>query len=274
MDNAICFERTEKGHQELFNGQRTLRPRERQILFLVGEIACLSELKRKICTCPDFDQIIHNLLDNGFIRPVFTGQVPKTCGEMSNEMRMSISPSALAEARQHVLKTLAALVGTRSPLYTKIDATKDVDSFLEALAGGRKVLSAVASAHQAAQLEQEALARMCHGLTGTSLKIPDTGHEQDEPAACGLPTATHPEPVSYEASMEQRVYLARQYVLDTLAALVGNKSPIYGKVAQASQEQELSQALAAARKLVSAVASSHQAASMEARAQALLRGEA
>lgn len=51
MDKHLCFARTEKGREELLGSPHTLKPRSRQVLFLVGDSISVADLKEKLPTC-------------------------------------------------------------------------------------------------------------------------------------------------------------------------------------------------------------------------------
>ncbi|MCU0841271.1 MAG: hypothetical protein MUC79_06080 [Thiobacillaceae bacterium] len=249
METKLCFERTEKGQQELFGGKRTLRPRERQVLFVIGDISCTAEVKSKICACGDFDEILRRLLEQGFIRPVFADKLPARCQDMTPDIRASLPPARVDEARQYVLQTIGALVGQRSPIYQRIQNGQGIDALLDDLGAAKKVISAVASSRQATELEEKTIALLCQGCESSRMLA-----EQERSAR--LPDLEG----------------ARQLVLETLLSLVGDRSPIYSRAQQVRSVDDLMALLPSCKKVIAAVASPAQALSLETGALAKLNG--
>lgn len=128
MDMTMQLVRTHKGQEEIFNHGHTLRPKHRQILFSVGNGISFGELRSKQPNCPDLETMVNELLQSGFL--------------------------------QSLRDMAAALVGTKSPAYRKMDEVQDMDGFNAGLPMCRKVIAAVASPHQAAEMEAEAAKRM------------------------------------------------------------------------------------------------------------------
>jgi hypothetical protein len=59
-----------------------------------------------------------------------------------------------------VLEFMAALVGTKSPAYRQMSEVRDLAGFEAVLPMCRKVIAAVASPHQAAEMEAGVASRM------------------------------------------------------------------------------------------------------------------
>lgn len=149
MDKRLCFARTEKGREELLGGGRTLKPRQRQVLFLVGETVSVGSLQEKLPACQELEGILEQLWEGGYI-----GQV-KSAGHSAAPIIVDASP--LDAARNLALRSLATLVGEHSPAYAQVAQTQDATQLLEATAAARKLIAAVASAQQAASFEQSVL---------------------------------------------------------------------------------------------------------------------
>jgi hypothetical protein len=60
---------------------------------------------------------------------------------------------SVAEVQTYVLEFMAALVGTKSPAYRKMSEVQDLAGFKAVLPMCHKVIAAVASPHQAAEME-------------------------------------------------------------------------------------------------------------------------
>ena len=71
--------------------------------------------------------------------------------------------ASLEEVRDYVLEFMAGLVGTKSPAYRQMSEVQDKAGFNVILPMCRKVIAAVASPHQAAEMEAEVARRMAGG---------------------------------------------------------------------------------------------------------------
>ena len=157
--------RTAKGQEEIFNHGHTLRPRHRQILFSVGNGISFGELRSKLPNCADLETMVNDLLQNGFIqslRNMATTQAAPAAAPSSPAAPAAPVQSAasLEDVRSYVLEFMAALVGTKSPAYRQMSEVQDMAGFNSVLPMCRRVIAAVASPHQAAEMEAEAAKRM------------------------------------------------------------------------------------------------------------------
>ncbi|HET9462901.1 MAG TPA: hypothetical protein VFO43_02940 [Thiobacillus sp.] len=156
MDMTMQLSRTAKGQEEIFNLGHTLRPRHRQILFSVGDGISFSELRGKLPNCADLETMVNELLQSGFIqslRNMATGNVAAAAAPVQ-------SAAGLEAGRSYVLEFMATLVGTKSPAYRQMSEVQDLAGFNAVLPVCRRVIAAVASPHQAAEMEAEAAKRI------------------------------------------------------------------------------------------------------------------
>jgi hypothetical protein len=156
MDMTMQLSRTAKGQEEIFNLGHTLRPRHRQILFSVGDGISFSELRGKLPNCADLETMVNELLQSGFIqslRYMATGHVAAAAAPVQ-------SAAGLEAGRSYVLEFMAALVGTKSPAYRQMSEVRDLAGFNAVLPVCRRVIAAVASPHQAAEMEAGAAKRI------------------------------------------------------------------------------------------------------------------
>jgi len=167
MDMTLHLSRTVKGQEEIFNAGHTLRPRQRQILFSVGSGISFGELRSKLPNCTELESMVNDLLQSGFIQAIRNmagGQTAAPAPQPSSPA--APAPAAaqagdkLERARSYVLEFMATLVGTKSPAYRKMSEVQDMASFSTVLPMCQKVIAAVASPHQAAELEAEVAKRM------------------------------------------------------------------------------------------------------------------
>lgn len=173
MDMTMHLSRTMKGQEEIFNLGHTLRPRQRQILFSVGNGISFGELCKKMPHCAELEAMVNDLLQSGFIqalRNMATGQ--GAAAAAPNRAVATPTPVATAapaaaqssdgldSARSYALEFLTALVGTKSPAYRKMSEVQDLAAFNAVLPMCYKVIAAVASPHQAAEMEAEVAKRL------------------------------------------------------------------------------------------------------------------
>lgn len=152
--------RTLKGHEEIFNQGHTLRPRLRQILFSVGNGISFDELRSKLPNCAELESMVEDLLQNGFIESLHARAAAQSApeaapGRPTSPPASEDATSNLDVCRNYVLEFMATRVGTKSPTYRQMSEVKDMAGFNTILPMCRRVVAAVASPHQAAEMEAE-----------------------------------------------------------------------------------------------------------------------
>lgn len=157
MEMTMQLSRTLKGQEEIFNLGHTLRPRHRQILFSVGNGISFGELRSKLPNCAELETMVSELLQNGFIQPLRNMTAVHAAAAVSAPVPSTVN---LAEVQTYVLEFMAALVGTKSPAYRQMSEVQDLAGFKAVLPVCRKVIAAVASPHQAAEMEAGVAQRM------------------------------------------------------------------------------------------------------------------
>jgi hypothetical protein len=161
MDMAMQLFRTVKGQDEIFNHGHTLRPKQRQILFSVGNGISFAELRSKLPNCADLETMVSDLLQSGFIQSLRNMAPHQSAPAISAAPVVPAqSENSLEAVRSYVLEFMAALVGTKSPAYRKMSEVQTMAEFNAILPMCQKVIAAVASPHQAAEMEAEAAKRM------------------------------------------------------------------------------------------------------------------
>ena len=172
MEMTMQLSRTDKGQEEIFNLGHTLRPRQRQILFSVGNGISFGELCKKLPNCAELEAMVNDLLQSGFIQALrnmapsqsaaAAPSIPAAAPAVAAAAPAVAAPPSgqLDAARSYVLEFMAALVGTKSPAYRKMSEVQDLAGFKAVLPMCHKVIAAVASPHQAAEMEAEVARRM------------------------------------------------------------------------------------------------------------------
>lgn len=247
MEDRTTFARTEKGRAELLGSSHALKQRQRQVLFVINEAISVGELRKKLPSCPELESILDTLWEDGYI-----GQV-KSSGAASNGIDLSgalhlIGTSRLEAARQHALHVIADLAGVQSPAYAKLRDARDQAAFEGAVAGGRKLLAAVASAAQATAFEAGVMA---------ILNLPASGQLP--------PAAANPNPARMNG-----IESAKLHALEIVRSLLGERSPITAKLNDAHNRADFAAAVAAGKKVIAAAASSAQAQRFETEVMARL----
>lgn len=165
MDMTMQLSRTMKGQDEIFNLGHTLRPKLRHILFSVGNGISLEELRSKLPNCAELEAMVNELMQGGFVQslrnlsagPAFDAERNAPTGTPAST---ASTPVDFHAAQDYVLDFLTALVGTKSPAYRKMREATDLAAFREALPLCHKVIAAVASPHQAAEMEAAVMQRL------------------------------------------------------------------------------------------------------------------
>lgn len=169
MDMTMQLSRTAKGKEEIFNNGHTLRPKQRQIMFAIGNSISFGELRSKLPNCAELETMVNNLLQSGFIETphqpaaaqAAASSLPTTPVVPAQAAAAPPQPADNLEAgRSYVLEFMATLVGTKSPAYRKMSEVQDLAGFNTVLPMCRRVIAAVASPHQAAEMEAGAVKRM------------------------------------------------------------------------------------------------------------------
>jgi hypothetical protein len=233
MDEYMCFARTEKGREELLGSNRALKSRPRQVLFLVGNSISVADLKEKLPTCLELENILEQLWEDGYI-----GQV-KTHKSMAQPETDIPAGPPLEAARLHALRVLASLIGEQSPVYIQVKNANDVNALLQAVGHGKKLLAAVASSAQASAYEQRVLTILKPAMTVAPPQI--NGIES-----------------------------AKLRALEIVTSLVGTRSPVYAKVNSCRNRADLIEAVNTGKKVIAAVASASHAHSFETEVLSLL----
>lgn len=163
MEMTMQLVRTVKGQEEIFNLGHTLRPRHRQLLFCIGNGISFGELCSKHPKCIEIEAMVNELLQNGFIQTLRSMASPQaTPTAAPSRPAPAQSAASLEEVHSYVLEFMAALVGTKSPAYRQMSEVQDMAGFNAVLPMCRKVIAAVASPRQAAEMEAGVAKRMGH----------------------------------------------------------------------------------------------------------------
>ncbi len=242
MDKALCFSRTEKGRAELIGSQHALKPKQRQVLFMVTDNVSLATLSAQLPNCTELESIVQHLWDEGYIGLVSSGGGSGTKASVADALAV-ISTSRLEAARQHALTYLAPIVGEQSPVLQRLGAARDTVSFSEAVAEAKKLVAAVASASKALAFETGVLAIL------------------------NLPTQAAADTVRHNG-----IESARTRALEIIATHIGTNSPAYTRLKAAGTREQFVEAVKNSRRILAAAASASHAAAFESEVLGLLGG--
>lgn len=239
MDWRLSFSRTEKGRLELLGTERALKPKQRQVLFMVGDNVTLGTLAEQLPNCTELETIVQHLWDEGYIGLVNSGSV--TSGQdRVREALAVIGSSRLDAARQHAMAYLAPIIGEHSPAFQRLRSAADAETFTSAVAESRKLVAAVASSSKAMAFEAGVMAIL-------NLPAPQGPHHN------GIDTA-------------------RQHALQIIASHIGEASPAYIKIREAGTREQFLEAVRSGRRILAAAASASKAAAFEREVMDLLGG--
>jgi hypothetical protein len=161
MEMTMQLSRTVKGQEEIFNLGHTLRPKYRQLLFCIGNGISFGELCSKHPKCVELESMVNELLQTGFIQTLRNMASAHAAEPVAVVAHASVQTTgSLIEAQAFVLEFITALVGTKSPAYKQMSEVQDIAGFKALLPMCRKVIAAVASPHQAAEMEAGAAQRL------------------------------------------------------------------------------------------------------------------
>lgn len=165
MEMTMQLSRTVKGQEEIFNLGHTLRPKYRQLLFCIGNGISFGELCSKHPKCVEIESMVNELLQTGFVQTLRNMASDEPAPAVSAPAAAPIAApvqatGSLNEAQAYALEFIAALVGTKSPAYRQMSEVQDIAGFKALLPMCRKVIAAVASPHQATEMETGALQRL------------------------------------------------------------------------------------------------------------------
>jgi hypothetical protein len=162
VEMTMQLSRTAKGQEEIFNMGHSLRPKHRQLLFCIGDGISFGELCSKNPKCVELEAMVNDLLQNGFIqalRNMASAHVATAVSTPANSAPAAAEGN-LEKTKGYVLEFMAELVGIKSPAYRRMSEVTNIEEYKTALPMCRRVVAAVASPRQAAEMEAGATLRI------------------------------------------------------------------------------------------------------------------
>ena len=163
MDNRTRFSLTPKGREEKLKPTHPLRPRCRQLLFVLDGQMDLGQLREHFKTFADLEENLLRLRELGFITSQeVTPQRPGERDDLVDKINAALGQPTLGAsrldiARQQAIDILISLTGANSPQVAKLRNAATEESLLAEVANCKRVLSAVASTSKAEIFEQSVL---------------------------------------------------------------------------------------------------------------------
>lgn len=230
MDRRLRFSRTEKGRLELIGTERALIPKQRRVLFMVSDHVSVDTLMEQLPNCADLEDILQQLWDEGYIELDNPGSVDSHYDRLKDALAV-LGTSRLDAARVYAMDYLAPIIGMQSPAFQRLRAATDREGFTSAVAECKRLVAAVASTSKAQAFEAGVMNIL------------------------SLPPAVEPR----EGSLER----ARQRALEIIATYIGENSPAYLKLRDATSREAFVEAVRISRGILAAAASASKAAAFE-----------
>ncbi len=164
LDNQTRFTLTALGREEKLHPTHPLRPRCRQLLFVLDGQMELGQLRTYFKTFTDLEENLARLRDMGFITaheisPQRAGERDDLVDKINTALQHASAPAGdrLENARRQAVDILISLTGANSPHVAKLKYAVDEQSLLAEVAACKRILGAVASASKAELFEQSVL---------------------------------------------------------------------------------------------------------------------
>lgn len=167
IQKNLVYHKSAKGTEAIATRQHGLVPKLRSLLILVDGKRGFDELVRLSQVLGDTEELLSQLLDQGFIEPV-AGQVPAapTTGHATHTTAApaplpAAAPIKLIDAQRFVSRRLTDLLGPNAEdLCLRIEAARNLKEFQSAVLRAEGILRQFKSSHTAAEFAAEVQAHM------------------------------------------------------------------------------------------------------------------
>ena len=181
MNPTTCFVRTAIGRDELQTPKLGLRPRCRQLLFVLDGKHTVDQLRVTFSGIADVEGTLQDMLKLGLIcasseetasiqatatAPVeHSAPVPAHHDDLADKLDQAMhhstdSGNRFEDAKQHAVDMMIALFGAKSSHVLKLALAKNKAELLTEVSTCKKILSAVASSSKAQSFEQSVMAAL------------------------------------------------------------------------------------------------------------------
>jgi hypothetical protein len=162
IDRNRVYQKSAKGAEAIATRQHGLGPKLRSMLIMVDGKRVFDELVKLSSTLGDTEQLLSQLLEQGFIEHGAVAQLPTTA-----PAPLAASPVqalSLAEAQRFISRRLTDLLGPNAEvLCLRIEAARNVHDFQVAVKQAEGMLRQFKSANVAAAFSAEVQAHMPAG---------------------------------------------------------------------------------------------------------------
>jgi len=170
IQKNLVYHKSAKGTEAIATRQHGLVPKLRSLLILVDGKRGFDELVRLSQVLGDTEELLSQLLDQGFIEPVagqspaattHTGQAARTAPTTAPAPSAAAAPIKLIDAQRFVSRRLTDLLGPNAEdLCLRIEAARNLKEFQAAVVRAEGILRQFKSAHTAAEFSAEVQAHM------------------------------------------------------------------------------------------------------------------
>lgn len=174
MDSTLCYIRTLLGRDELQQPKLGLRPRCRQLLFILDGTLSVAQVAKSMPGISDLEGTLQDMLKLGLIcsssdAPAQTASTSPTAPSHHDDLadkldhamhRSADSGNRFEDAKHHAVDMMTALFGAKSSHIDKLAQATTQGELLAEVAKCKKILGAVASASKALHFEQSVLAAL------------------------------------------------------------------------------------------------------------------
>ncbi|MDP3824589.1 MAG: hypothetical protein Q8R33_24220 [Burkholderiales bacterium] len=169
VQKNLVYHKSVKGTEAIATRQHGLGPKLRSMLILIDGKRGFDELARLSQMLGDTEELLGQLLDQGFIEPVAAPAGPAAAPHAERTtapapLAAAAAPISLKEAQRFVSRRLTDLLGPNAEeLCLKIEATRTVKDFQSAVARAEGILRQYKNAQAAAEFAAEVQAHMPAG---------------------------------------------------------------------------------------------------------------
>ncbi|MBI5274933.1 MAG: hypothetical protein HY854_00590 [Burkholderiales bacterium] len=143
---SATYQKSPKGAQAIATRDHSLAPKLRSLLILVDGKKGVDELTRVGAMLGDPQQLLAQLLEQGYIEPV-QGSAPSAPAPAAGAPAVAAAAAPahpavpLAEAKRYAVRRLTDVLGpTGESLCLRIEGTRTAADFMQAIKGAEKVL--------------------------------------------------------------------------------------------------------------------------------------
>lgn len=165
IQKNVVYHKSAKGTEAIATRQHGLGPKLRSMLIMIDGKRGFDELVRLSAMLGDTEELLGQLLDQGFIEPVAAAPAPTAHRTTAPApLAPAAAPISLSEAQRFVSRRLTDLLGPNAEeLCLKIEAARTVKDFQAAVARAEGILRQYKSAHTAEAFAADVQAHMPAG---------------------------------------------------------------------------------------------------------------